>query len=276
MSQRPNDTTRRTSDDDSNWSPDGGHGGVGDLVARITGQDEGTGASRADRVRDLGRLTRALGASARQAGRMSVLGGSWLVDLLLETAPRLPFRDGPTLRAQHPGLSDDDLAQAVISGAAKTSATIGAAGGALAAVEFTAPPTLLTAPVQLAAETLLVAAAEVKLLAELHEIYGVPATGPLRGRAIAYVVAWSERRGVDPLSPSLLSFSLGASAKRALRNRLIRRAGRNLTTLGPLMSGAVAGSVVNHRETRRLGEEVRDDLRRRRAGRTVPGETVHM
>jgi hypothetical protein len=267
MSERPNSR-------DENPSPQGDDGGVGDLVARITGRGEDAGASRADRARDLGRLTRALGSSARRAGRMSVIGGSWLVDLLLDTAPRIPFRDGPTLRAQHPGLSDDDLAQTLISGAAKTTAAVGAAGGALAAVEFAAPPTLLTAPVQLAAETLLVAAAEVKLIAELHEVYGVPATGPLRGRAIAYVVAWSERRGVDPLSPTLLSFSLGASAKRALRNRLIRRAGRNLTTLGPLMSGAVAGSVVNHRETRRLGEEVRDDLRRRRQDRTVPGETV--
>lgn len=269
MSQRPNDDSRRSRDDDNS-----DNGGVGDLVARITGQGEDAGASRADRARDLGRLTRALGASARRAGRMSVLGGSWLVDLLLDVAPRIPFRDGATLRAQHPGLSDDDLAQLLVSGAAKTTGAVGAAGGALAAVEFAAPPTLLTAPIQLAAETLLVAAAEVKLIAELHEVYGVPATGPLRGRAIAYVVAWSERRGIDPMSPSLMSFSLGASAKRALRNRIVRRAGRNLTTLGPLMSGAVAGSIVNHRETRRLGEEVRDDLRRRRADRTVPGETV--
>ena len=133
-----------------------------------------------------------------------MLGGSWLTDLVLDVAPRLPFRDGPTLRAQHPGLSDDDLAQMLISGAAKSSATIGAAGGALAAVEFAAPPTLLTAPAQLAAETLLVATVEIKLLAELHEVYGVPAAGPLRGRAMAYVVAWSERRGIDPLSSSLL------------------------------------------------------------------------
>lgn len=56
--------------------------------------------------------------------------------------------------------------------------------------------------------------------------------------------------------------SLGSAAKRSLRKRLVRRAGRNLSTLGPLMSGAVAGSIVNHRETRRLGEQVRDDLRR--------------
>jgi hypothetical protein len=120
MSQRPNDDTRRSRDTDSNRSPDSDHGGVGDLVARITGQGVDADASRADRARDLGRLTRALGASARRAGRMSVLGGSWLVDLLLDVAPRLPFRDGPTLRAQHPGLSDDDLAQTLISGAAKT------------------------------------------------------------------------------------------------------------------------------------------------------------
>jgi hypothetical protein len=263
------------SDADGAPAPDEGRGAVGDLVARITARDPGSDETTGrERARDVGRLTGALASSARTAGRASLLTGGWLVDLLLDVAPRLPFRDGPTLRAQHPGLSDDDLAQVLISGAAKTSAAIGAAGGALAAVEFAAPPTLLTAPVQLAAETLLVAAAEVKLIAELHEVYGVPATGPLRGRAIAYVVAWSERRGIDPLSPSLLAFSLGASAKRTLRNRLIRRAGRNLTTLGPLMSGVVAGSMVNHRETRRLGEEVRDDLRRRRQGRTVQGESV--
>ena len=52
---------------------------------------------------------------------------------------------------------------------------------------------------------------DIKLLAELHEVYGVPATGPLRGRAMAYVVAWSERRGIDPLSSSLWSSSLRSS-----------------------------------------------------------------
>jgi hypothetical protein len=263
-------------DADGVSAPEGDRSTVGDLVARVTARGEGTDddQTRGERARDLGRLTKALASSARTAGRASVLGGGWLVDLLLDVAPRLPFRDGATLRAQHPGLSDDDLAQVIISGAAKTSAAVGAAGGALAAVEFAAPPTLLTAPAQLAAETLLVAAVEIKLLAELHEVYGVPATGPLHGRALAYVVAWSERRGVDPLSPSLLTFSLASTAKRTLRNRLIRRAGRNLTTLGPLMSGAVAGSIVNHRETGRLGGEVRDDLRRRVRGRTLRGETV--
>jgi hypothetical protein len=79
---------------------------------------------------------------------------------------------------------------------------------------------------------------------------------------MAYLVAWTNRRGLDPLDPAGMQLALGGAAKRALRGRLIRRAGRNLSTLGPMMTGAVAGSVVNHRETRRLGEEVRADLRR--------------
>ena len=271
---RPDPHASEPADTDGASAPDEERRAVGDLVARLTVRDADDPATRGERARDLGRLTTALVASAKTAGRASVLGGNWLVDLLLDVAPRLPFRDAETLRAQHPGLSDADLAQSLISGAAKATATVGAAGGALAAVEFAAPPMLLTAPAQLAAETLLVAAVEVKLIAELHELHGMRASGPLRGRAIAYVVAWSERRGVDPLSPSLLKFSLGSSAKRTLRNRLIRRAGRNLSTLGPLMSGAVAGSVVNHRETRRLGEQMRDDLQGIRARRTVQGETV--
>ena len=207
----------------------------------------------------------ALAASARAAGRASVLGGRWLTELLIDTAPRIPLRDLSTLRAQHPGLDVEDLAETLISGAAKATGAVGAAGGALATVEFAAPPTLLTAPAQIAAETLVIAAIEVKLIAELHEVYGVVVAGSARQRAGSYLMAWTNRRGVDPLDPGALRFSLGSAAKAALRRRLIRRAGRNLSTMGPLMSGVVAGSVINHRETRKLGEQIRGDLRRRTA-----------
>jgi hypothetical protein len=241
--------------------PTGADGRVGEIVARLT--DTTRTPNRREQGRVLGSLTSALVGSARGAGRASVLGGRWLTDLLIDTAPRIPLRDREALRAQHPGLSDDDLGEALVAAAAKATGAVGAAGGALAAVEFTAPPTLLTAPVQIAAETLLVAVIEMKLIAELHETYGAGVGGTTRQRAMAYLVAWTNRRGLDPLDPSGLHLALGGATKRALRRRLIRRAGRNLSTLGPLMSGAVAGSVVNHRETRRLGEEIRADLRRR-------------
>jgi hypothetical protein len=243
-----------------------GTGGVGALVGRLVGRaesldDASTGDRRRQDRADLSALTRALVGSARKAGRASVLGGAWLADLLVDTAPRIPVRNLATLQAQHPGLGADDLAEVLISGAAKASGSIGAAGGALAAVEFAAPPFLLTAPVQLAAETLLVAAVEVKLIAELHEVYGAAVPGSVSTKMHAYVMAWTERRGIDPLQPTL-RLSLGSAAKRSVRNRLIRGVGRNLTTLGPLLSGAVAGSMVNHRETRRVGDVVRGDLRR--------------
>ncbi len=249
-------------------------GGVGALVARMAGREPGgrgvadpssggaAGASGRDQA-EIGALAKALVSSAKAAGRASVFGGGWLVDQMIDTVPRIQVRDLETLRKQHPGLDRDDLAQALISGAAKATGAVGAAGGALAAVEFAAPPTLLTAPVQLAAETLVVAAIEVKLLSELHEVYEVSVSGTTRQRMQGFLMAWTERRGIDPLAPGALRFSLGSAAKRSLRNRLIRRGGRNLTTLGPMMSGAVAGSIVNHRETRRLGEQVRDDLRAR-------------
>jgi hypothetical protein len=242
--------------------PADGSGGVGALVARLTGTD---GHNR-QRRRDLGALVAALAASARTAGRASVVGGGWLVDLLTDTVPRIPVRDLSTLRAHHPGLAPDDLAQALIAGAAKSTAAVGAAGGALVAVELAAPPTLLSLPAQLAAETLLVAAIEIKLIAELHEVYGAGVPGSTRARTQAYLSAWTHRRGIDPLSPGAWTMSIGGAAKRSLRKRLVRRAGRNLSTLGPMLSGAVAGSVVNHRETRRLGDLVRDDLYRMSRG----------
>jgi hypothetical protein len=233
---------------------------VGAIVARLVSDDEAAGGGRR---RELRSLTGALATSARTAGRASVLGGRWLTDLLIDVAPRLPLRDLSTLRAQHPGLPDEDLAEILISGAAKATGAVGAAGGALAAVEFAAPPTLLTTPFQIGAETLLIAAIEVKLIAELHEVYGATATGSSRERGAAYLAAWTNRHALDPRDPRSQRISLGPAAKVALRRRLIRRAGRNLSTMGPLMSGAIAGSVLNHRETRKLGDQIRADLRRR-------------
>ena len=247
-------------DPDDPAAPTTDEGRVGELVARLA--DPTQPASRSEQTRVLGSLSKALLVSARGAGRASVLGGRWLTDLLIDTAPRVPLRDQVTLRAQFPGASDEELAEALIAAAAKSTGAVGAAGGALAAVQFTATPSLITTPVQLAAETLLVAVIEMKLIAELHEVYGAGVGGTARQRAMAYLVAWTNRRGIDPLNPAAMQLALGVAAKRGLRKRLIRRAGRNLSTLGPMMTGAIAGSVVNHRETRRVGSEVRADLRR--------------
>lgn len=198
----------------------------------------------------------------------ALLGGRRLVELLLEAAPRLPVRDLPTLQAQHPGLDTEELADALIDAAARASAAVGAAGGALAARTWTAaPPVAALAPAQVFAETVAVAAVETKLLAELHHVYGAVPPGAAPQRAVAYVRAWTDRRGVDPFDPAGAGRLVSGPARRAVRERLVGRARRRVPTRAPALAGAALGSAANFRETAHLGRAVRNDLRRRtRAG----------
>ncbi|MBO3748083.1 hypothetical protein J5X84_18580 [Streptosporangiaceae bacterium NEAU-GS5] len=219
----------------------------------------------AERRRLLGRLSTALVSSARKAGASGVGRGRWLADVFIGLAPRLPIRDLATLQEHHYGLTGEQLADDLVRTAAKATMAVGAVGGALAAAEFAAPPLLLSAPAQLVAETLVVAAIEVKLIAELHEVYGIQVPGTGSQRAMAFSMAWSRQRGVNPLTPGTATLALGAAAKTALRNRLMRTLGRHLTTLGPFLTGAVAGGALNRAATRKLAQAVRSDLLRQRA-----------
>ncbi len=178
-------------------------------------------------------------------------------------APRLQVRDRETLFAQFPGLSTEDLGNALIHSAARASAAVGGAVGAWAVL-----PVVPAFPVEVATETLALVAIEIRLVAELHEVYGVRPPGSTVDRMTAYVAAWATRRGVA-LAPGGLILAAGSPLRKRLQRRLAARAGRSAVSLGPLLTGAAAGALVNRWETRRLGEEVHADLRRRLA--TVPG-----
>ncbi|MDQ1738904.1 MAG: hypothetical protein QOE53_556 [Pseudonocardiales bacterium] len=237
---------------------------IADLVARATGSESaGDPASdRRSRQKALAALIPALTRSAKASGIRAVAAGRWLADLIIELAPRVPVRDAVTLRRQHPGLSDIQVAERLIRQATKTTAGLGAAAGGLAAVEFLSPPMLLAAPVQLAAEMLSVTAVELKLVAELHELLERPAQGSVSERASAYLMSWVRRRAISPqLGGAGLSAVFGAAAKRELRSQVLRRIGRSTTTLAPFMAGAVAGAEVNRRATKALGETLLAELR---------------
>ena len=243
--------------------PDAGAGGrasLGELVARAATDP----ADPADRRRQLGALTRALAAAARETGGGARGLGQLLADTLADAAPRIAVRDAATLRSHHPGRSDEEIADVLIRTTGRTTAAFGAAVGALAAVEFAVPPAYLAAPVLIAAETLAVAAVEVKLVAELHELHGEPAVGSGTQRASAYLVSWMHQRALDPQAAAAgLSAVLGYAAKRELRTVLVRRMGRSISKLAPFLAGAVAGATVNRRASRGLGDRVNAELRGR-------------
>ncbi len=240
-------------------TPAEGSAEVAATVARLTADD----LAPPERRRLLARLA---GHAGQTGWRMLARPRSafrWISDTLLQVAPRIPIRDLETLRRHYPGLDGEALAERLVRNASRVTATVGAAGGGLSAVQWSAPPTLLSAPVLLASETVVVVAVELKLLGELHELYRLPIAGSSTQRATALVSAWAGRRGVSLTTAGLgLSASLGMAARRELRDRLLRRLGRNLTTLGPLLTGAAVGGELNRRATRSVGNDFRQDLRR--------------
>ena len=217
-----------------------------------------------ERGRLLAQLTGLLSSGLRAAGARAALTGRYLADVVAEVAPHVPVRDLATLSQHHGGLSGDALAEALVRQAARATAGVGAAGGALAAVQHAAPPSLVLAPVQLAAETVAVVAVEVKLVAELHVVHGRAPLGPAPQVAAACLGAWVTRSAVQPdAEPPAVGALVGAAARLQLRRRVARRLARNASTLAPLLAGAVAGAELNRRETQLLGEQVIEDLRRR-------------
>jgi hypothetical protein len=184
----------------------------------------------------------------------------WVADAVSDVAPHIPVRNLETLRRHHNGLDGDALAERLVRNAARATASVGAVGGGVAALEWAATPTLLTAPILLAAETVAIVAIEIKLIGELHEIYGQPVQGSGTQRAVFLVQSWAERRRVTPLAPGAMAVVLGTAARKELRDRLLRRFGRNLTTLGPLLTGAAVASFLNRRATLALAKDISKDL----------------
>ncbi len=228
-------------------------------------------------LRELKDVVALAGRSAARAGGKAVGSGRWFAEVALAAAEHLPVRDRDTLREHFDGLEGSLLAGALIRSAGNATAAVGAATGALAAASETTPATWATLPVELAAETMVVVAIEMKLVGELHEAAGVTLPPSLRDKGPLIARAWAESRGLRPQDVWSLTKAarggtvagtaselLGRSARdqltNQLRRRLLRRAGRNLTSLAPFLIGAAAGAALNKRATGQLGTKVATSL----------------
>ena len=150
------------------------------------------------------------GRGTRLAGRSVYAGTRWLASQVLALAPRLPVRDQATLRAQFPGRSPDELADALIESASRASSAVGAAVGVWSVL-----PVAPAFPAEIVTETLTLVGIEIKLIAELHEVYGLRPPGDFASRMTAFVGAWAHRRGVA-LTPGGVVLAIGSP----LRHRL--------------------------------------------------------
>ncbi|MFB7861537.1 hypothetical protein [Streptomyces sp. NPDC056069] len=211
-----------------------------------------------DRIKLDNARIEAVRRGVKRGGQGAKAGIGYLADRVMELAPRVPVRDLATLQRHFPGLGPEQIADKLITGAANASATVGAGIGAAAMLPV--PPAM---PAELAAEITGVAAIEIKLIAELHEVYGLRPPGGLTQRSTAYLTSWAEERGIDPTKPTTVNAALGGQLKRELRQQITKRMVRNLPMLTPFMVGAAVGAVMNRRDTRKVAAHVRKDLRAR-------------
>ncbi|MFJ9559470.1 hypothetical protein ACIRQQ_05435 [Streptomyces fuscichromogenes] len=250
----------RARDDDERGSSDPGASlepaaGRGDLPASPADRPAPVARRRAAVIRD--KAVDMAREGARMGGSRAKAGLAYLADRIIEIAPRVPVRDLATLRRQFPGLGPEQLADKLVAGAAAATSAVGAGVGAAAMLPV--PPAM---PTELAAEITGVAAIELKLIAELHEVYGLRPPGNVKARSTAYLSSWSGERGIDVMKPSTINNALGGHMKRELRQQIMKRMVRDLPNLMPFMVGAAVGAVMNRRDTRKLAARIRSDLRK--------------
>jgi hypothetical protein len=203
-----------------------------------------------------------LAESARRAGRRAVVGGRWLAETVVEVAPRLPVRGADRLSTHYDGLTGAELAGELVRSAGRVSGGIAATtGGIIAAQELTVAGLVLL-PFELAAETALVVATEVKLAAELHHVAGRRLPGAPHQRAGAALIAWMSGRAVPPnqVVATVRGDMLGRAGRQRLRELLRRRFIRNLSTLAPMLTGAAAAAYLNRKATLDIGGRLATDL----------------
>jgi hypothetical protein len=227
-------------------------------LARAVGELTAGGPPSRSQVRDLVQLS---ARSAKEAGTQAVTSGRWLADVVIEAAGHLTVRDLDTLRAHHRGKDGPELAEAVVRNATRMSAAVGAATGAVIAASQITPATWTVLPIELLAETLIVASVELKLVAELAAIARQPLNGSITERGQAAARVWAENQGVRPGRRmrgdlGLLGRQARAQLTSQMQKLLLRRAGRNLWSLLPFLIGAIAGGELNRRATQRVGERV--------------------
>ncbi len=235
------------------------HGDLARAIGDITGDDHPSPAKVKDAIILAGR-------SAQHAGVKAVASGRWLADIVIQTGGHLPVRDLETLRAHYDGKEGVALAEALVRNASRTSGAVGAATGALVAASQLTVATWATLPIELLAETLIVVAIELKLVAELHAVAGRPFEGTVTEKATAAATVWSDNQGASPGTRTKIA-NLGFVARQAhrqltatMQRRVLRRAGLNLWSFLPFLIGAGVGGELNRRATLGVGRKVSHGL----------------
>jgi hypothetical protein len=172
-------------------------------------------------------------------------------DRLLTTLPSTRARSYDELRARYPDSTPDQVAEKLVSSATRASAVVGAATGTWALL-----PLVPALPLDVAGNSLAIAAIEVRLIAELHQAYAVPDPDEPTGGTVAALAGWGEKRRAL-IAPGSVALAVSSP----LRGGLLRILGRRTLSPAAVAAGAAGSALLNGYQTRRLGRAVIADLR---------------
>jgi len=201
------------------------------------------------------------GATSRKD--QALVAAARLRDVATGIAPRLPIRDRSTLE-DHLKLRDPELmAHAIVKNAANATAVAGSIGGFLVITSRTGPGLILSIPLRVATETLVVAAIELKMIGELHEIYDQPLEGSATQRGTTALKLWASYRGLDVTDTGGIFQTVTEIARRPTTRRAAASVtGKALGGRGLRLGAGVVGAIENHKSSMSLGDQVRAELRR--------------
>jgi hypothetical protein len=188
-------------------------------------------------------------------------------DIARSIAPRLPIRDRPTL-ARHLHTDDSErMADLLVRNASGATAVAGTVGGVFVLPARSGPALIAAIPIRVAAETLVVAMIELKLIGELHEVYGLPLAGTPAQRGTTALKLWASHRGLHITDAGGLVATLSQMARTpTTRRAAAAMSGKAMGRKGLRLGAGVAGAVDNRRSTVMLGDRVRAELRRHQIG----------
>jgi hypothetical protein len=250
---------------------------VSALINPVAGDDDGITASEVlaifPKVMEALRALPEAPATRRTIeGIQSAISSERLRETVNTFAPRLPVRDRATLE-KHLDLRDRDrLTEALIRNAANATAVAGSVGGFFVLTGRRTPAGFMVAiPLRVATETLVVAAIEVKLIAELHEVHEQSLGTTPTAAATAALKLWSSYRGLEIGDTVGLVATVAEIARRPMARRAtVAVTGRALGRRGMRLGAGVLGAVENRRATMALGEEVCSTLNRKPVLRVLP------
>lgn len=206
------------------------------------------------------KVVQALARASEGMPKKAFTSGAFVSSTLLETISQMKVRTGEELTQKYPDLSPRETAEVLIREAARTTLLLGGAAGAVSSAGALAPPLWVTLPLGPLAATLTTSLVELRLVREIHAIYGIPLDSSPQGMRKLFSSWASGKSSERPENLTEWKDTTQDAFTRLVQRQVLTRLARSVSSLAPMFIGAALGGALAHSGTQRLGENLLTSL----------------